>query len=137
MQGFNVIMVYSRKLDKLLMCERNKHPYKGLLNLVGGKIEEGETGLEGAYRELFEETGISKDNITLKHLMDFTYHIHNCYIEVYVGKLKEDIMVIEEENRLIWSDLSCNFFDSSIYAGDGNIGHMVEQVNACREFLFS
>ncbi len=28
--------------------------------MVGGKIESGETGIEAAYRELFEETSISK-----------------------------------------------------------------------------
>ncbi|MEH7669972.1 NUDIX domain-containing protein [Bacillus sp. JJ689] len=59
MQGYNVLMVYNKDMDKLLMCERLKNPYKGLNNLVGGKIENGESGIEAAYRELLEETNIS------------------------------------------------------------------------------
>lgn len=39
MQGYNVLMVYNKDMDKLLMCERLKNPYKGLRNFVGGKIE--------------------------------------------------------------------------------------------------
>ncbi|ENL4422339.1 NUDIX domain-containing protein [Bacillus cereus] len=48
-----------------------RDPYKGLSNLVGGKIENGESGIEAAYREILEETNISKEDIILYHLMDF------------------------------------------------------------------
>lgn len=137
MQGYNVIMVYNKDLDRLLMCERLKNPYKGLSNLVGGKIETGENGLESAYRELYEETGILKGDISLHHLMDFKYYYHNCYVEVYAGKLKHDVAVAGEENRLYWSDLNHNFFDMSLYAGKGNIGHMIEQVNMCRDAVLN
>jgi 8-oxo-dGTP diphosphatase len=133
MQGYNVIMVYNKNTDKILMCKRSKNPYKGLSNLVGGKIEMGENGLESAYRELCEETCISKDDITLHHLMDFTYYFQNCYVEVYVGRLKHEILVSGDENELYWSELSHNFFDLSLYAGEGNIGHMIEQVNMYKD----
>ncbi len=133
MQGYNVILIYNKQLDKLLMCKRAKNPYKGLINLVGGKIESEEDGLSGAYRELFEETGISKRDLTLHHLMDFTYYCSNCYVEVYVGKLQHDVTLVAEENELFWSDLNQNFFDISVYAGEGNIGHMIEQVNIFKE----
>jgi 8-oxo-dGTP diphosphatase len=133
MQGYNVIMVYNENVDKILLCKRLKNPYKGLDNLVGGKIEFGESGLESAYRELFEETSISKNDITLQHLMDFTYYYQNCYVEVYVGKLKHEVLVCGEENHLYWSDLNRNFFDMYLYAGEGNIGHMIEQVNMCKD----
>ena len=39
MQGYNVIWVLNKNADKVLMCKRRKEPYKGLYNLVGGKIE--------------------------------------------------------------------------------------------------
>lgn len=137
MQGYNVLMVYNKDMDKLLMCERLKNPYKGLSNLVGGKIENGESGIEAAYRELLEETNISKEDIILHHLMDFKYYLQDCYVEVYVGRLKREVSVSGDENILYWSDLNNNFFDMSLYAGEGNIGHMIEQVNYVKERLFS
>lgn len=135
MQGYNIILVYNSTLDELLMCKRRKDPYKGLYNFVGGKIEQNEDGFTAAYRELFEETGITKVDITLKHLMDFTYYFQNCYVEVYVGKLKQEVNLVEEENELFWSDLNHDFFDMSLYAGEGNIGHMIEQVNMYRDII--
>lgn len=78
MQGYNVIMVYHHNQDKLLMCKRVKEPYKGLYNLVGGKIEPGETGIDSAYRELREETGISREDIVLHPVMEFTYYLQDC-----------------------------------------------------------
>ncbi|NUU73832.1 NUDIX hydrolase [Paenibacillus xylanilyticus] len=128
MQGYNVLMIYSKNMDQLLMCKRLKNPYKGLSNFVGGKIENGETGMEAAYRELTEETGIPKEDVTLHHLMDFKYYLHQCYVEVYVGKLKSDVMITGDENELYWSDLNQDFFDMTLFAGEGNIGHMIEQV---------
>lgn len=44
MQGYNVLMIYNKDMNQLLMCKRLKNPYKGLSNLVGGKIESVETG---------------------------------------------------------------------------------------------
>lgn len=49
---FNIIAVFDKDCENILMCKRRKNPYKGLYNLVGGKIENGEDGLSAAYREL-------------------------------------------------------------------------------------
>ena len=136
MQGYNVIVVFNQAFDRMLMCLRKKNPYKGLSNLVGGKIEPGEDGLAAAYRELREETGIGEADISLRHFIDFTYHLSNCYVEVYVGKLARDVQVSGDENDLYWSDLAQNFFDSTRYAGEGNIGHIVEQIGLHRAELF-
>ena len=136
MQGYNVIMIYDADRRHLLLCKRRKAPYKGLRNLIGGKIEPGEDGLDAAYREMWEETNLEKADIDLVHLMDFTYHLSNCYVEVYVGKLKQARAVSGEENELFWADLNNNFFDTQLYAGEGNIGHMVEQVKLYAERIF-
>ena len=125
MQGYNVIAVFSEHADKVLMCKRRKNPYKGLSNFVGGKIEENEVGLEAAYRELEEETAITRNDIVLSHLMDLTYYFENCYLEVYVGKLNKAIDVSGDENELYWSALDNDFFDATQYAGAGNIGHIM------------
>ncbi len=137
MKKLNVVVVYNKDEDKILMCERKKEPFKGLLNLVGGKVEKGEDKLSAAYRELEEETGISTKDIILYHMMDFEYYVDNTELEVYIGKLNKDIELVEEINKLCWVDASENFFDSSKYAGDGNIGHMVEQVKKCKNEIWN
>ena len=57
MRKLNLVVVFNDKLEKALFCIRAKHPYKGLYNFVGGKIEDGESDEDAAYRELFEEIG--------------------------------------------------------------------------------
>ncbi len=110
------------------MCYRRKEPYKGLYNLVGGKIEEGENGFDAACRELFEETGITSADIELHHLMDFKYYDPDILLECYAGILKHEVTPYGEENELCWIDADSNFFDMTVFAGRGNIGHMLEQV---------
>ena len=128
MQGYNLIAVYNTECNRLLMCMRKKQPYIGLSNLVGGKIEKDEDSLHAAYRELYEETSITKDDIILSRLMDFTYPFDDCYVEVYVGRLNKNVEVQGDENDLYWSSLDCNFFDPEKYVGEGNIGHILMHI---------
>lgn len=128
MRGYNVIAVLSPDRSKMLMCRRVKDPYKGLLNMVGGKIERGEDGYAAAYRELYEETGIDKTDIRLVHLMDFSYPLCGEYVEVYAGGLKRGIPLREEKNPLLWVRVDEDFFDMTKYAGEGNIGHIMEHI---------
>ena len=100
MQGYNCVMIYSTDEEKILFCRRLSDPYKGKFNLVGGKIEEGEDHFDAAYRELFEETGIRRG----------------------------DVELVSEKHPLCWLDSGEDFFDLERFAGEGNIGHMVQQV---------
>lgn len=124
MKKLNVVLVYNENGNKILMCKREKEPYKGKFNLVGGKLEENEDELSGAYRELEEETGITSKDITLKNLMNFEYKLTDIELEVFVGKLNKKVELQEEVNKLYWVDTTENFFDDKKYAGEGNIGHM-------------
>lgn len=60
MKKMNVIVVFDTTLENTLICKRTKEPYMGMYNLVGGKIEKENDGLNEAYRELEEETNIKK-----------------------------------------------------------------------------
>lgn len=99
-----------------------------MYNLVGGKIEKENDGLNEAYRELEEETNIKKKDIDLIHFMNITYTKWNKELEVYYGILKNEVELIEEVNELEWIPINTNFFDMNRYAGEGNIGHIIEEI---------
>ena len=128
MKKYNVIVVFSKDLNKTLMCKRAKNPYKGMFNLVGGKIDKENDGLNEAYRELREETNINCDDVLLIHFMNIEYITLNKSIEVYYGILNKDVCLVEEVNKLEWVDINDNFFDMNKYAGEGNIGHIIEEI---------
>ena len=115
MKKLNVIMVYNKEENKILMCKREKEPYKGKFNLVGGKVEQNEDELHAAYRELREETGITNRDITLTHIMNFQYKMQDMELEVYAGKLNKNVDLIEELNKLYWIDKNATFFDLEKY----------------------
>lgn len=135
MQKYNAIVVFNKQEDKMLMCKRRKNPYKGLLNFVGGKREQNESGLDAAYRELEEETAITKEDIKLVYLMELSYPFDNCDLEIYVGKLNNEVAVDGDENELVWTELDQNFFDTTKYAGEGNIGHIMLHVKRHKKEL--
>ncbi|MDW5472293.1 NUDIX hydrolase [Staphylococcus equorum] len=122
---FNLIMVINKDMNKLLFCYRNKNPYKDRYNFVGGKIESDENSINAAYRELFEETGITVHEINLIRYIDLNYWLEEVVIEVYYGILKDEIELVPEKNKLYWIDLNQNFYDNDIFAGDGLIGHII------------
>ncbi len=128
MKKMNVIVVFDKDLKQTLMCKRTKEPYMGMYNLVGGKIEKENDSLNEAYRELVEETNITKDDIELTHFMNLTYVKWDKELEVYYGVLNKDVELIEEVNKLEWVDINENFFDMTRYAGEGNIGHIIEEI---------
>ncbi len=128
MKKMNVIVIFNKKLTQTLMCIRTKEPYKGMYNLVGGKIEKENDGLNEAYRELYEETGITKDDTNLIYFMNLSYVKWEKELEVYYGILNKDVKLVEEVNKLEWVSTNDNFFDMNRYAGEGNIGHIIEEI---------
>ena len=128
MKKYNVIVIFNKEMNQTLMCKRTKEPYKGMYNLVGGKIEKENDDLNEAYRELVEETNISLNDVELKHFMNIEYVSFNKSLEVYYGILNKEVELVEEVNKLEWVDIDDNFFDMTKYAGEGNIGHIIEEI---------
>ena len=135
MKKYNVSVIFDKTEKKLLMCKREKDPFKGKLNFVGGKVEPNETEDEAAYRELYEETGISKNDISLTRVLDFKYYLSNMELEVYCGKIKKDVTLKEEINKLLWVDRTENFCDSERFAGNTNIEHIIRECEKYRDKL--
>ena len=128
MRELNLIVVFNNNLEKGLFCIRAKEPYKGLYNFVGGKVEEGETNDEAAYRELFEETGIKREDIELDHFMDLKYFKYGNNLQVYYGILKHEVQLVEEKNKLEWVDINEQLLDNNKFAGNYNIPHIIRQI---------
>ena len=40
----------------------------------------------------------------------------------------KEVELVEEVNKLEWLDINNNFFDTSKFAGEGNIGHIIEEI---------
>ena len=128
MKKYNVIVILDKDMKNTLMCKRTKEPYMGMYNLVGGKIEKDNDGINEAYRELVEETNISKEDTNLINFMNIEYVSFNKSLEVYYGTLNKEVELVEEVNKLEWVDINDNFFDMTKYAGEGNIGHIIEEI---------
>ncbi len=128
MRKLNLIVVFSKDLKEALFCIRAKEPYKGLYNFVGGKVEKDEDNETAAYRELFEETGISKENIKLDHFMDLSYFKYENNIQVYYGILENEVKLVEEKNKLVWLPINEKLLDNKKFAGNYNIPHIIRQI---------
>ena len=124
----NVIVIFDKDFKNVLMCKRTKEPYIGMYNFVGGKIEKENDGLNEAYRELVEETNIKRKDVELIYFMDLIYVKWDKELEVYYGILNKDVTLVEEVNKLEWVSVNDNFFDMNKYAGEGNIGHIIEEI---------
>ena len=133
MRKLNLIVVFDKDLNKVLFCIRAKEPYKGMYNFVGGKVQEGETNDEAAYRELFEETGISKKDIKLEHFMDLNYFKYGNNLQVYYGILKQNVKLVEEKNKLVWIVLDKKLLDNDKFGGNYNIPHIITQIKVFLE----
>lgn len=128
MRKLNLVVVFNRDLNKVLFCIRAKEPYKGLYNFVGGKVEKDESNDDAAYRELFEETGISSKDITLDHFMDLNYFKYENNLQVYYGILYHEVNLVEEKNRLEWVDINDELLNNDKFAGNYNIPHIIKQI---------
>lgn len=128
MKKYNLIVVFDKSMKKSLFCIRAKEPYKGLYNFVGGKIEAGEEDYEAAYRELYEETGISNKDIDLDYFLELNYFKYGNTLQVYYGILKHDVELVEEKNKLEWVNIGDNLLDNTKFAGNYNIPHIIKQI---------
>ena len=128
MRKLNLIVVFNEKLEKVLFCIRSKEPYKGLYNFVGGKVEENESDEEAAYRELFEETGISRNDIELDYFMDLNYFKYGNNIQVYYGIIQHEVKLVEEKNKLEWVVINDELLNIEKFGGNYNIPHIIRQI---------
>lgn len=86
-----VTLCFVKKDNKILMINRNKPPFMGMWNALGGHKEENETALQCAVREIYEEGNIKVDNARLISISTWNYDDDEIY--VYVSELDDDFDV--------------------------------------------
>lgn len=100
------------KDNKLLIDKPRTKPTH---QMIGGKVEEGETPLDAAIRECYEELGAKAifDETKFEPIMDFdeiatsdpNIKIH-FYVFKYNGQLKGELETSEEIESFLWYDTS-------------------------------
>ena len=72
-----VIVLYASDRQHLLLARRAHDPEKGKIDFIGGFLDKGEDFEKAAYRELYEESGLYKDDIS-----ELTYFgsFYNAYL---------------------------------------------------------
>ena len=65
--GVGVIVLRN---EEVLLVQRDKSPNKGQWSIPGGKQRLGETVLQTAHREIFEETGVKVKQLALVDVVD-------------------------------------------------------------------
>ena len=80
-----VTLCFVKKDNKILMINRNKPPFMGMWNALGGHLEDNETPKECAIREIYEESNVKVDNAELISISTWNYDDDEIY--VYVSEL--------------------------------------------------
>lgn len=68
--SFAVMLLVNEKSEVLLFLRKGDVFGSGLYGLPGGKVEDGETAINGAHREVLEEVGVVVDDSRLVHVVD-------------------------------------------------------------------
>lgn len=102
----NMIMVYDKNTNRAVVQQRVKY-WKGI-TFPGGHVEKGESFIDSAKREVFEETGLKVDNLKLCGIIDWChrksgkrYMVILYKTDTYSGELIEET----EEGKVFWADI--------------------------------
>ena len=115
---YTLTLVFNKDKTKVLMCYHHKQK---AMNFIGGKVEYNENEMSASYRELFEETGISKSDIELKFLRlegVSTGYGQGWNMYVTYGVLNKDVELKPEKNPLNWVSI----FDRDVFINGFGMG---------------
>lgn len=98
-------MVKGNPIDSFLLMRHARR-----LDLPKGHLEEGETDLQCALRELWEETGISADDVEIDpefrfrldyyvRYREFNNELAHKYVTIFLGRLKREVPIVLTEHK--------------------------------------
>lgn len=77
-------LCFVKKGNKILVINRNKPPFVGMWNAVGGKVKEGESIEECAIREIKEESGVTVESAEVFSVFTWNYDDETGYATLSV-----------------------------------------------------
>ena len=102
----NMVMVYDKNTNRAVVQNRIK--YCTGISFPGGHVEKGESFIDSAKREVFEETGLKVDNLKLCGIIDWChrksgerYMVMLYKTDTYSGELIGET----EEGKVFWADI--------------------------------
>lgn len=110
--SFNHNLCFIIHSEKVLLLNRNKAPWMGRWNGVGGKLEGNETPRQAMHREIKEETGLHSLDLHFKGLITWS-DVEQTYfggLYLYLAHLaKQELSstpIQTDEGILAWKELS-------------------------------
>ncbi len=107
-RGIAVVLIKKIEgVDKILLMRRATSSLRGAWCYIGGGVKEGEKASEAAFREIQEETGITKLNLYSANCCEQFYEMHRDSIwiaPVFVGYVdsSEDVHLNWEHDDYGW-----------------------------------
>lgn len=93
-------LVYAKHTNRYLFLLRNKHRQQGFWGIPGGKLEAGETVIQGLVREIQEEIGVDYSKKKFIPLETFTADNEKfVYYTFLVTVDHEFVPILNEEHR--------------------------------------
>lgn len=125
---FTLIFIFDTSLSHVLLVKKQRGYYIGMLNGVGGKIEDGDPSTESAaLRELKEETSIHRSDMSVFNWLTTLHYPSGTELNVFYGVLRKgkDFLQVEDE-PLAWYDLDtiANVSDERL-AGEGGVAYFI------------
>lgn len=131
---FKYTLAFIKRKDEILMLNRNKSPWMGSWNGVGGKVNENETAINCIIREVYEETGI---NVNKEDVIDKGYvtwnsnEEYNNGLHVYLINLDDNFIYVTPrkvlEGILDWKKIDW-ISDFENYGVCDNIPYFINDV---------
>ncbi|MFZ1301470.1 MAG: NUDIX domain-containing protein [Candidatus Microsaccharimonas sp.] len=115
--------------DNYYLYRKNKEPYRGLLNMVGGKLHLGETPQHASIREVLEKTGIRIAATKRCGVADIQIYTPNdllSHVTVYIfsAELLEpnnQLVAVQKDDLVVRDDLAPDLLE------------LIEQINAAEK----
>ena len=113
MKKLNIVLVYNKEENKILMCKREKEPYKGMLNLVGGKVEKNEKEYQVEIKSVNHR--YLDISVKMPRILSYLEEAIKKEIATYVKRGKIDVFITFQNNSTEGKEIKINTEIAKIY----------------------